>query len=114
MIVSTAISTAISANMAIDVHGRTIPPLCAKRGSRHVAARPRPLKIEPPNAAVHVEDLADERQPRTDARLHRRWVDLVERHAAGRDLGVGVAAIAFDRKRPLDERMRQAPPILAR
>src|SRR5436189_98874 len=35
MTVSTPMSTAMSANMAIDVQGRTIEPLCAKRGTGH-------------------------------------------------------------------------------
>src|SRR4051812_48544459 len=101
MIVSTAISTAISANIAMDVQGRTMPSLCAKGGGRHVRARPGPLKIEAADPPVDVEDLADERQPGTHTRPHRRRIDFVERDAAGGDLGVVVAAIAFHGERPL-------------
>src|SRR5215472_14196526 len=113
MTVSTAINTAMSANMAMDVHGRTIGPLCAKGRSRDPRARPGPLEIEPADAAVDVEDLPHERQPRTHPGLHRRWIDFVERHATGCRLGDVVAAIARDAERPLHERMRQRAPVVA-
>jgi hypothetical protein len=78
-----------------------------------VRARPRPLKIESADAAVHVEHLADEIEPRADARLHRRRVDLVERHTAGRGLRVAVPAAAGDRQRPLDQGVHEAAPFVA-
>src|SRR4051812_1995660 len=114
MTVSTAMSAAMSANMAMDVQGRTINSLCAKRRGSHVRARPRPLEIEPADPAVDIQYLADERQAVTDARSHRGGIDLVERDAAGRHFGVVVAAIAGDVERPLHERVRQPAPILAR
>src|ERR1043166_3631743 len=109
MTVSTAISSAMSANMAIDVQGRTIESLCAKRGGRHARARPGPLEVESADSAVDVENFSDQPQPRTDARSHRRRIDLVERHAAGRCLRVVVAAIAGDGESPRHERGRQLP-----
>src|SRR6185312_17240307 len=103
MIVSTAMRTAMKANIAIDVQGR-IRSLCAKRAGGDARARPRPLKVEAADAAVDVEDLADEPQSRAHTRRHRRWIDLVERHAAGSGFRVVVAAVADDVQRPRGQR----------
>ena len=59
-----------------------------------VAGRPRPLEVEPADPAVDVEHFADQKQPRAHPRLHRRRIDLGQRDAAGRGLGVVVAARA--------------------
>ena len=96
----------------MDVQGRTIKSLCAKRGGSDVRARPRPLEIEAADPAVDIQYFADERQAVTHALPHRRRIDLVERDAAGRHFRVVVAAVAGDVERPLHERMRQRPAIL--
>ena len=58
--------------------------------------RPRPLKIEASDSAVDVEHLADQIEPRAEARFHRGGIDLVERHSARGRLGVVVPATAAD------------------
>src|SRR5262252_11205955 len=98
--------TAMGANMAIDVQGRTTGPLCAKRTRGHPRARPGPLEIETADTSVDVENLSDEPQPPTHTRPHRRRIDFVHRDAARRCFGVVVAAIANHVQRPVDERMR--------
>src|SRR6516162_7931058 len=100
MTVSTAMSTAMNANMAIDVPGRTIEPLCANGRGAYARARPRPLEVETANTAVDVEDLAHQKESRPDPRGHRGRIDLVERNASGRHLGVVVAARPLDGERP--------------
>src|SRR5436309_7286765 len=107
-------SSAMSANVAMDAHGRTIRPLCAKRRRGDVRARPRPLKVEAADAAVDVENLADERQPLTDSGTHRRRIDFVERDAARRNLGVVVATIAGNVEWPVHKRVRQASAVFPR
>jgi hypothetical protein len=59
----------------------------SQRASGYVRARPRPLKIEPANPSVHVEDLANEKQSRAHAGRHRGG-SIVERNAARRGFGV--------------------------
>src|SRR5687767_5858180 len=66
------------------VRGESAP----RRRASEVAGGPRPLEVEPADAAVAVEDLAGEVQAGDFARSHRAVVDLVQRHAAGGDLGV--------------------------
>src|SRR5207247_111796 len=83
------------------------------RSPRHARARPGPLKIEAADAAIDVENLSHQIQPCTDARLHRRRVDLAERYSTGRHLGVVIAACARDRERPRDERVHEAASILS-
>src|SRR5215813_3305155 len=94
MRVSTPINSAMSANMAMDVQGRTIDSLCAKGRSGDSSARPGPLKIEATDTPVDVENLPDERQPLAHPRTHRRRIDFVERDASSRRFGDVVAAIA--------------------
>src|SRR5687768_257527 len=66
----------------------------APRGcTREVSRRPRPLEVEPADAAVAVEDFAGEVQAGDAPRSHRAVIDFAERHAAGGDLGVVPAAM---------------------
>ena len=69
------------------------------------AGRPRPLEVEAAKPSVHVEDLPHQIEAGLAARLHRRRVDLVERNAAGRDFGKGVAA-AVARRRAANRQAR--------
>ncbi len=75
-----------------------------QRPRRKASARPRPLEVEAAEAPVDVQNLADEVEAGTHARLHRRRVDLVSGDAAGRHLGVVVAARVADGERPLEQR----------
>src|SRR5258708_29286151 len=64
-----------------------LPPLGGRRRpsqrpAREMRARPGPLEVEAADSSVHVEDLADQGQSRTHARLHRRRIDLGEVDAA--------------------------------
>src|SRR5438552_17737267 len=67
------------------------------------SAGPRQLKVVAADLSIDVEDLADEREILRDARAHRPHVDLAQRHAPRRDLGVVEAAVALDRERAVDD-----------
>src|SRR5215471_14233307 len=112
MTVSTAMSTAINANMAIDVPGRTIEPLCANGRGAYARARPRPLEVEATDPAVDVEDFAHQKESRPDPRGHRGRIDLVERNASGGHLGIVIAARPFDGERPSDQRVHETPAVV--
>ena len=45
--------------------------------TRHPTGRPCPLKVEPAETAIDVEDLAYQKETGTHTRLHRRRIDLV-------------------------------------
>src|SRR4029078_12052607 len=77
-------------------------------------AGPGRLKVETADAPVDVEDLADQEQSRTDARLHRRGIDLGEINAACRHFREVVAARVDDGQRPRRQRRRDAPSVAAR
>jgi len=69
MTVSTAMSTAMSANMAVDVQGRTSGLNYVPRADAATRApRPGPLKVEPADPAVHIQNLSDEEQTVTHTR----------------------------------------------
>src|SRR5215831_12692852 len=113
MTVSTAMSTAMNANIAIDVVGRTIKSLCANGCGADARARPCPLEVETADPAVDVENLADQKESGPDPRRHRGRIDLVERHASSRHLGVVVAARALDGERPTDQRVDETPAVVS-
>ena len=85
-----------------------------ERAARNLARRPRPLEIEAANPPIDVENLADKIQPGQTRDSIVAGSISVERHAARRDLRVVVPARAGDRQRPRDQRMHQAPAIVAR
>src|SRR5438132_908091 len=108
MVRSVAISAAMSANSPVDLRVPVTdckPIRYARQGpsagsaschgaAGEVAARPRPLKIETAEAAVHVEHLAHEIQPRAHPRRHRLRIDFGQVDATGCGLRVVVAARA--------------------
>src|SRR5580704_4048273 len=58
------------------------------RASGEEAGCPRPLKVESADPAVAVQRLARQVQAGNFPRLHRAEIDLVQRNAPGRHLGV--------------------------
>jgi len=83
-------------------------------GAGHEAARPRPLKIESADAAVHVEHFAGEEQPRTDPALHAVEPHLGQRHAAGGGLGHRESAIPDDLEGQRRHALHEPPTRVAR
>src|SRR5260370_891789 len=82
---------------AIDSNGpKARPP-------RRPPACPGPLEVEAADAAVDVEDLAAEVEVLATARFHSGQIDLLERDAACRHLGVVEAAVADDGERAIDK-----------
>ena len=82
--------------------------------SCHIPRSPRPLEVEAAEPTVDVQHFAGQVQPGTHARLHRRGIDLIERYAAGRGLGVVEPAAACDGQRPRGQRVREAAAVLSR
>src|SRR5215831_9841728 len=85
-------------------------------GSRpcHRPARPSPLEVESTEPPFDVEDLAAEKESGATSRLERARVHLVERHAAGGDLGLLVAERPVDAQRPRHEQLDELAAPLAR
>src|SRR6266849_4791199 len=90
--------------------------LSRKRGgaARYMARRPRPLKVEAADSSVAIEHLANHIQSRYAARFQCPVIDLIQRHAARRDLGKVPATIAGDWQLESGKRMDQLAPLLAR
>ena len=67
-------------------------------GSGDPSGCPSPLEVEAADAAVDVQHLAAEREPRAPEALHRSEVDLLDRDTASCDFGVREPSIALDRQ----------------
>src|SRR5712692_7266339 len=91
-------------------------PLSRERGGAagYMARRPRPLKVEAADSSVAIEHLAYQIEPRYAPRFHCPVIDLVQRHAARRDLGKVPTTIADDWQLKSGKRMDQLAPLLAR
>src|SRR5260370_9101145 len=90
--------------------------LSRKRGgaARYMARRPRPLKVEAADSSVAIEHLANHIQSRYAARFQCPVIDLIQRHAARRDLGKVPATIAGDWQLESGKRVDLLPPLLPR
>src|SRR5260370_31107781 len=81
---------------------------------RRPPARPGPLEVEAADAAVDVEDLAAEVEAFAETRFHRIQINLLQRHAAGGNLGVVEAAVANHGKREVDDVANDAAALVFR
>ena len=92
----------------------TTAPPPARRGRRSPVRPPSAddhahWKLKPPSRPSTSRISPTRYRPGHSARLHRAVIDLVQRHAAGRHLGVVVAAAVADVERRVHERVAPAP-----
>src|SRR4051812_39250944 len=72
------------------------PASLRRRAPGQISCRPCPLEIEASDAAVAVEGFAGQVKVWHLARLHGAEIDLAQRHATGRHLGVVPSAVLGD------------------